>query len=137
MATDPTTAAELRARGDATDQGVIIIRSGQRIAGDAEDAEVLAGAGREAAEDTGAETGPYPAGALYSAVTGYYSRQQGMTELESVMNQDLSGLANTQFFSRIARTLTWERALRSAREQDEPIEPFFANAPFEELTALI
>ena len=39
--------------------------------------------------------------------------------------------------ARIARTLTWERALRSAREQDEPIDPFFANAPFEELTALI
>ena len=36
---------------------------------------------------------------------------------------------------RIARTLTWERALRSAREQDEPIDPFFAHAPFEELTA--
>jgi hypothetical protein len=36
----------------------------------------------------------------------------------------------------IARTLTWERALRSAREQDEPIDPFFAHAPYEELTAL-
>ena len=39
--------------------------------------------------------------------------------------------------ARIARTLTWERALRSAREQDEPIDPFFAHAPYEELTALI
>jgi hypothetical protein len=39
--------------------------------------------------------------------------------------------------ARIARVLTWERALRSAREQDEPIDPFFANAPFDELTALI
>jgi hypothetical protein len=39
--------------------------------------------------------------------------------------------------ARIARTLTWERALRSAREQDGPIDPFFAHAPFEELTALI
>ena len=38
--------------------------------------------------------------------------------------------------ARIARVLTWERALRSAREQDEPIDPVFANAPFEELTAL-
>jgi Phosphotransferase enzyme family len=39
--------------------------------------------------------------------------------------------------ARIARTLTWERALRSAREQDEPIDPFFGHAPFEELTGLL
>jgi phosphotransferase family enzyme len=38
--------------------------------------------------------------------------------------------------ARIARTLTWERALRSAREQDEPIDPFFTHAPYEELAAL-
>jgi hypothetical protein len=38
--------------------------------------------------------------------------------------------------ARIARTLTWERALRSAREQDEPLDPFFAQAPYEELAAL-
>ena len=38
--------------------------------------------------------------------------------------------------ARIARTLTWERALRSAREQDEPLDPFFAHAPYEELAAL-
>ena len=37
----------------------------------------------------------------------------------------------------VARTLTWERALRSAREQDEPLDPFFAHAPYEELTALV
>ena len=34
--------------------------------------------------------------------------------------------------ARIARTLTWERALRSAREQGEPVDP-----PYEELTALL
>ena len=39
--------------------------------------------------------------------------------------------------ARIARALTWERALHSAREQDEPIDPFFADAPYEELTALL
>lgn len=48
----------------------------------------------------------YTEGELYAPVTGYYSRKQGMTGLESAMNQDLSGLGNTQFFSRIARTLT-------------------------------
>jgi hypothetical protein len=39
--------------------------------------------------------------------------------------------------ARIARTPTWERALRTAREQDEPIDPYFAHAPFEELAALV
>ena len=37
----------------------------------------------------------------------------------------------------IARALTWERALRSAREQGEPVDPRFAHAPYEELTALL
>jgi Ser/Thr protein kinase RdoA (MazF antagonist) len=39
--------------------------------------------------------------------------------------------------ARVARTLTWERALRTAREQDEPLDPFFAHAPYEELAALV
>ena len=39
--------------------------------------------------------------------------------------------------ARVARTLTWERALRSAREQDEPIDPLFTHAPFEELITLL
>lgn len=74
-------------------------------------------------------TRQYPAGALYSAVTGYYSRQQGMTELESVMNQDLSGLANTQFFSRIARTLTGEAPQGSSIETT--IDPVLQQAAAE------
>jgi hypothetical protein len=37
----------------------------------------------------------------------------------------------------IARALTWERALRSAREQGEPVDPLFAHAPYEELTTLL
>ena len=39
--------------------------------------------------------------------------------------------------ARVARSLTWERALRSARDQDEPIDALFAHAPYEELTALL
>jgi len=74
-------------------------------------------------------TRQYPAGALYSAVTGYYSRQQGMTELEAVMNQDLSGLANTQFFSRIARTLTGEAPQGSSVETT--IDPVLQQAAVE------
>jgi hypothetical protein len=39
--------------------------------------------------------------------------------------------------AKIARTLTWERALRAAREQGEPIDPFFADAPAETLARLL
>jgi hypothetical protein len=37
----------------------------------------------------------------------------------------------------VARALTWERALRSAREQGEPADPRFAHAPYDELTTLL
>lgn len=47
----------------------------------------------------------YDPGALYAPVTGYYSRQQGMTGLESAMNKELSGSADAQFFTRIMNTL--------------------------------
>lgn len=48
----------------------------------------------------------YSDGKLYAPVTGYYSRRQGMTGLELAMNEELSGTASAQFFSRIQRTLT-------------------------------
>lgn len=48
----------------------------------------------------------YSNGPLYASITGYFSRTQGMTGLESAMNQDLSGTGNAQFFTRIVRTLT-------------------------------
>lgn len=47
----------------------------------------------------------YDPGSLYAPVTGYFSRQQGATGLESAMNQELSGNANSQFFTRIMNTL--------------------------------
>jgi len=37
----------------------------------------------------------------------------------------------------IARALTWERALRSAREEGEPVDPRFAHAPYQQLMALL
>ncbi|MBU3994833.1 MAG: penicillin-binding protein, partial [Actinobacteria bacterium] len=48
----------------------------------------------------------YTDGALFAPVTGYYSHTQGMTGLEQAMNQELSGLGNAQFFTRIVRTVT-------------------------------
>lgn len=47
----------------------------------------------------------YDPGTMYAPVTGYYSRQQGMTGLEGAMNQALSGNAGAQFFTRILNTL--------------------------------
>lgn len=47
----------------------------------------------------------YSNGAMYAPLTGYFSRTQGMTGLESAMNQDLSGSGNAQFFTRIMNTL--------------------------------
>lgn len=47
----------------------------------------------------------YDPGTIYAPVTGYFSRQQGMTGLEAAMNQDLSGNANAQFFTRFMNTL--------------------------------
>lgn len=51
----------------------------------------------------------YTAGEMYAPVTGYYSRRQGMTGLESAMNPELSGLSGTQAFTRFMRTLTGEK----------------------------
>lgn len=47
----------------------------------------------------------YEAGPLYAPVTGYFSHSQGMSGLELAMNQELSGIGNAQFFTRIMNTL--------------------------------
>lgn len=47
----------------------------------------------------------YANGPLYAPVTGYFSHLQGASGLESAMNQDLSGIGNAQFFTRIMNTL--------------------------------
>ncbi len=50
----------------------------------------------------------YADGPMYAPITGYFSRYQGMTGLESAMNQQLSGLSGSQFFTRLLRTITGE-----------------------------
>lgn len=47
----------------------------------------------------------YSNGPLYAPLTGYFSNLQGATGLESAMNQDLSGIGNAQFFTRLMNTL--------------------------------
>lgn len=61
-------------------------------------------------------TRQYADGELYAPITGYYSRRQGMTGLEGAMNQDLSGLAGSQFFTRLMRTMTGEEPQGSSIE---------------------
>lgn len=47
----------------------------------------------------------YADGELYAPITGYFSHSQGMTGLESAMNQDLAGIGNAQFVTRLMSTL--------------------------------
>lgn len=58
----------------------------------------------------------YEAGELYAPVTGYFSKTQGMTGIEAAMNQELSGLGNSQFFTRLMRTITGEKPQGSSVE---------------------
>jgi peptidoglycan glycosyltransferase len=58
----------------------------------------------------------YADGPMYAPITGYFSRTQGMTGLEGAMNQDLSGLSGSQFFTRLARTVTGEAPQGSSVE---------------------
>ena len=58
----------------------------------------------------------YADGPLYAPITGYYSRTQGMTGLEQAMNPELSGLGESQFFTRIVRTVTGEKPQGSSIE---------------------
>lgn len=48
----------------------------------------------------------YEGGGLYAPITGYYSINQGMTGLESVMNDQLSGQSNAQFFDQVLALVT-------------------------------
>lgn len=71
----------------------------------------------------------YAAGEMYAPVTGYFSRRQGMTGLESAMNSELSGLGNAQFFTRFVRTLTGEKPQGNSVETT--IDPLAQQAAFE------
>jgi peptidoglycan glycosyltransferase len=48
----------------------------------------------------------YPQGELYSAVTGYFTLNQGNTGLEGTLNDFLSGTANEQFLDQLEAILT-------------------------------
>ncbi|TAL44799.1 MAG: penicillin-binding protein 2, partial [Salinibacterium sp.] len=48
----------------------------------------------------------YSQGPMYSAVTGYFTLNQGNTGVEGALNDYLSGTSNDQFFDRINAILT-------------------------------
>jgi len=48
----------------------------------------------------------YTNGPLYSAVTGYYTLNQGLTGIEAAENTDLSGNSGDQFFDRVNAIVT-------------------------------
>lgn len=48
----------------------------------------------------------YANGPLYSAVTGYFTLNQGSTGIEGAENQDLSGTGSGQFFDRVNAIIT-------------------------------
>lgn len=58
----------------------------------------------------------YADGPMFAPVTGYFSHYQGMTGIESSMNNELSGVGGTQFFTRFMRILTGEEPQGSAVE---------------------
>lgn len=74
----------------------------------------------------------YSNGPLYAPLTGYFSRQQGMTGLESAMNQDLSGSGNAQFFTRIMNTLNGVEPQGSSVETT--IDPAAQQAAYDAMT---
>lgn len=47
----------------------------------------------------------YADGPLYAPITGYFSHVQGKSGLEAAMNKDLSGVGDSQFFTRITNTI--------------------------------
>lgn len=58
----------------------------------------------------------YEQGVLYSAVTGYFTANQGATGLEQALNAELSGKSDSQFFSSLQRMFTGERPAGAAVE---------------------
>lgn len=58
----------------------------------------------------------YPAGPMYSAVTGYLTLNQGNTGIESALNQYLTGTSNDQFFDQLNAILTGQNPKGAAVE---------------------
>lgn len=58
----------------------------------------------------------YPNGKLYSAVTGYFTLNQGNTGIEGALNDELSGTSNSQFLDQLTSIVTGESPRGAAIE---------------------
>ncbi|MGO1543706.1 MAG: penicillin-binding transpeptidase domain-containing protein [Gulosibacter sp.] len=58
----------------------------------------------------------YTDGELYAPITGYYSANQGATQLEEAMNAELSGQSDAQFFTSLRALFTGEEPAGAAIE---------------------
>lgn len=58
----------------------------------------------------------YTDGEVYAPITGYYSANQGATQLEEAMNAELSGTADSQFFTSLRALFTGEEPAGAAIE---------------------
>lgn len=58
----------------------------------------------------------YKEGAVYAPVTGYFSQYQGSAGVEHKLNEELSGAASNQFFSRLNRILSGQHQQGSSAE---------------------
>ncbi len=73
----------------------------------------------------------YPQGALYSAVTGYYTLGQGSSQLEQAMNDYLSGTSNSQFLDYLNRLVTGQNPQGASIETT--IDPVVQQAAYDAL----
>lgn len=73
----------------------------------------------------------YPNGPLYSAVTGYFTLNQGNTGLESSLNDYLSGTANEQFLDQLNAILTGQNPKGAAVQTT--IDPVVQQAAYDAL----
>jgi peptidoglycan glycosyltransferase len=73
----------------------------------------------------------YTGGELYSAVTGYFTLDQGSTGIEDALNAELSGTANSQFLDGINRLLTGQDPKGASVELT--IDPAVQQAAFDAL----
>lgn len=73
----------------------------------------------------------YPQGPLYSAVTGYYTLDQGSSQLEQAMNDYLSGTSNSQFLDYLNRLVTGQNPQGASIETT--IDPTVQQAAYDAL----
>lgn len=73
----------------------------------------------------------YTSGPLYSAVTGYFTLNQGNTGLEGALNNYLSGTSNQQFFDQVNAILTGQNPKGASVETT--IDPVVQQAAWDAL----